>query len=85
MTEETAKEPEKKGRKCHPLAVLKVKYEQWMTEMPVIGFNLGKYDINMVKPYLVKALMEKDLIKFVVKKSNAFMCITTEQLKFVDI
>ena len=78
MVEETTEETEKKGKKNHPLAELKLKYEQWMTEMPVIGFNSGKYDINMVKPYLVKALMENDLIKFVVKKSNSFMCITTE-------
>ena len=85
MTDETTEELEKKEKKSHPLAVLKFKYEQWMMQIPVIGFNSGKYDINKVKPYLVKSLMENDLIKFVVKKSNAFMCITTEQLKFVDI
>ena len=85
MTDETTEEPEKKEKKSHPLTVFKFKYEQWMMHIPVIRFNSAKYDINMVKPYLVKALMEKDLIKFVVKKSNAFMCITTEQLKFVDI
>ena len=85
MTDETAEEPEKKGMKSHPLAVLKSKYDQWMTEMPVIGFNSAKYDVNMVKPYLVKVLMEKDLIKFVVKKSNTFMFITRKRLKFVDI
>ena len=78
MINETTEELEKKRKKTHPLAVLKFKCEQWMMQMPVIGFNSAKYDVNMVKPYLVKALMEKDLIKFVVKKSNAFMCITTE-------
>ena len=85
MTDETTEEPEKKEKKSHPLAVLKFKYEQWMMQIPVVGFNSGKYDINMVKPYLVKSLKENDLIKFVVKKSNTFMCITTERLKFVDI
>ena len=85
MIDETIEEPEKKEKKSHPLAMLKFKYEQWMTEMSVIGFNSAKYDINMVKPYLVKVLMEKELINFVVKKSNAFMCLQTERLKFVDI
>ena len=85
MTDEMAEELKKRGKKTHPLEAVKLKYEQWMTEMPVVGFNSAKYDINMVKPHLVKALMEKDDIKFVVKKSNAFMCITTERLKFVDI
>ena len=85
MIDETTEKLEKKEKKSHPLAVLKFKYEQWMMQMPVIGFNSAKYDINMVKPHLVKVLMKMDAIKFVVKKSNAFMCITTEQWKFVDI
>ena len=85
MTDETTEEPVKKETKAHPLAVLKLKYEQWMTEMPVIEFNLAKYDVNMVKPYLIESLMKTDTIKFVVKKSNSFMCLQTEQLKFVDI
>ena len=67
-----------KVKKSHPLAMLKCKYEQWMTQIPVIGFNSGKYDINMVKPHLVKVLMKMDTIKFVVKKSNSFMCLQTE-------
>ena len=83
--DEAVDDSDKKGKKTHPLAVLKLKYEQWMTEIPVIGFNSAKYDVNMVKPYLVKALTQKDVIKFVVKKSNAFMCIVTERLKFMDI
>ena len=85
MTDETTEEPVKKETKAHPLAVLRLKYEQWMTEMPVIGFNSAKYDVNMVKPYLIESLMKTDTIKFVVKKSNSFMCLQTEQLKFVDI
>ena len=85
MIDETTEKLEKKEKKSHPLAVMKFKYEQWMMQMPVIGFNSAEYDINMVKPHLVKVLMKMDAIKFVVKKSNAFMCITTERLKFVDI
>ena len=85
MTDEMAEELKKRGKKTHPLEVAKLKYEQWMTEIPVVGFNSAKYDVNMVKPHLVKALMEKDDIKFVVKKSNAFMCIMTGRLKLMDI
>ena len=78
-------EIEDKEKKSHPLYTVKFKYEQWMMQIPVIGFNSGKYDINMVKPHLVKVLMKMDAIKFVVKKSNSFMCLQTEQLNFVDI
>ena len=27
---------------------------QWVNQVPVIGFNSGKYDLNMVKEYSVK-------------------------------
>ena len=39
----------------------------------------------MVKPYLIESLMKTDTIKFMVKKSNSFMCLQTERLKFVNI
>ena len=74
-----------KGKKSHPLYAVKLKYEQWITQIPVIAFNSGKYDVNMVKPHLVKVLMKMHAIKFVVKKSNTFMCLQTERLNFVDI
>ena len=67
-------ETEDKEKKSHPLYTVKLKYEQWMMQIPMIGFNSGKYDINMAKPHLVKVLMKMDAIKFVVKKSNSFVC-----------
>ena len=48
-------------------------------------FQSAKYDINITKTHLVKALRSIDPIEFVVKKSNAFMCLQTERLKFLDI
>ena len=29
---------------------------QWVNQVPVIGFNIGKYDLNMVKEYSVKKI-----------------------------
>ena len=29
---------------------------QWVNQVPVIGFNSGKYDLNMVKEYFVKKI-----------------------------
>ena len=28
----------------------------WVNQVPVIGFNSGKYDLNMVKKYVVKKI-----------------------------
>ena len=72
-------------KKIHPLLCLKMKYDTWMTEIPVIGFNSGNYDINLIKPYLIKVLLTSDPIEFIVKKSNAFICLKTKRLRFLDI
>ena len=33
---------------------VKEQWRQWVNQVPVIGFNSGKYEINMVKEYFVK-------------------------------
>ena len=71
--------------KKHPLEKIKSKYEAWLAEVPTIGFNSGKYDLNVIKTYLVKSLKEANGIQYVIKKSNALMCIKTEKLIFLDI
>ena len=77
--------PKNKPKKSHPLYAVKHKYDQWIKQIPVIGFNSAKYDINIIKTNLVQILSQIDPIEFVVKKSNAFMCLQTERLKFLDI
>ena len=76
-------EKEKQKKRNHPLVKVKAKYDAWMNEIPVIGFNSRKYDVNIMKPYLIKKLKEE--LQFVVKKNNSFMCLQTSSLKFVDI
>ena len=31
-------------------------WRQWVNQVPIIGFNSGKYDLNMVKEYFVKKI-----------------------------
>ena len=46
----------------------------------------AKYDLNLIKQKLAKHLeMAKDEYGFVVKKANAYACISTEKFKFLDI
>ena len=35
---------------------VKEQWRQWVNQVPVIGFNSGKYDLNMVKEYFVKEI-----------------------------
>ena len=67
----------------------------WLHQLPVIGFNSGRYDLNVIKqffiPYLLKPSKqdneeeEADETRFVIKRQNTFMCFATKKLKFLDI
>ena len=35
---------------------VKEQWRHWANQVPVIGFNSGKYDINMLKEYFVKEI-----------------------------
>ena len=73
-------------RRSHPLQKLYRQMETYMSQVPIIGFNSAKYDLNLIKRCLVKHLgLHESNDTFVVKKNNAYTCIATETLKFLDM
>ena len=44
-------------------------WKSWVKQVPVFGFNSGKYDINMIKNYFVKNLARISDVN-VAKKEN---------------
>ena len=69
---------------------VKKQLKQWVNEVPVIGFNSGKYDLNTVKEYLVKEISYNKDDKcnedmFAAKKENDYMFLTTSKFKFLDV
>ena len=62
---------------------LKLKFEKFLKNHIVLGFNSGSYDLNLIKKQLIRVLLPK--LDFVIKRSNHFMCIKTETLRFLDI
>ena len=65
-------------------------WRQWVNQVPVIGFNSGKYDLNMVKEYFVKKISynkeeECNEDMFAAKKENDYMFLTTSKFKFLDV
>ena len=59
---------------------------KWIGQVPVIGFNSGKYDLNMIKQYFVERIAENVNAKIkVTKKDNNYMFLTTSWFKFLDI
>ena len=65
-------------------------WRQWVNQVPVIGFNSGKYDLNMVKEYFEKKISynkedECSEDVFAAKKENDYMFLTTSKFKFLDV
>ena len=59
-------------------------WRNWVNQVPVFGFNSGRYDINMIKEYFVKNLAEISDVN-VAKKENSYMFLSTPNFKFLDI
>lgn len=52
----------------------------------MLGFNLVKYDLNLIKMKLVKYLgFYWEEYCFFIKKNNVYVCILIENLKFLDV
>lgn len=60
------------------------RWNEWVNQVPVYGFNSGKYDLNLIKEHLVSAASEDETIK-VAKKDNSYMFLISSKLKFLDV
>ena len=102
-----------------PISSLREQFESYLRELPVIGFNTGRYDLAVIKTYLLSHFCSEEeeeeekeeveevepaafdvteeegnslkkskcssSLRFVVKKTNNYMCIATDKLRFLDI
>ena len=59
-------------------------WKTWVNQVPVFGFNSGRYDINMIKEYFVGDLTEISDVN-VAKKGNSYMFLSLPNFKFLDI
>ena len=88
--EEAENEDEVDGKKrTNPFKKLLDQLFSWLQQLPVIGFNSGKYDLNMIKrlfvPFVLAPREDQDESCFVIKRQNTFMCFSTNKLRFLDI
>ena len=56
-----------------------------VTQLVVVGFNSGKYDLNMLKEILIPYLVYRSGIDLTIKRNQAYLALRTSRLKFVDI
>ena len=60
--------------------------ERYTKTLPVFGFNSGRYDINLIKSYLIPYLInEKEIEPSVIKKGNDFVSFKFGDVQFLDI
>ena len=87
----TEDEENEKESETNPFNTLAGQLHGWLRQLPVVGYNSGKYDLNVIKRFFVPYLMkpseddEIDETRFVIKRQNTFMCFSTNKLKFLDM
>jgi hypothetical protein len=60
------------------------KFERYCKQVPVLGYNSARYDLNLVKERLAGHLdMQTDT--FVIKRNNSYICMSQPHLRFLDI
>ena len=61
-------------------------FERYRNVLPVFGFNSAKYDINLIKSYLLPVLVnERGFEPTVIKKANQFVSFKFGDIQFLDI
>ena len=65
---------------------LKQHLERYVNTLPMFGFNIGRYDLNLIKSYLIPYLIcDKEIEPTVIKKANDFISFKFGDVQFLDI
>ena len=81
--EDEEEEAENGNKTVNPYKTLENQLQVWLHQLPVVGFNSGRYDLNAIKKFFVPLLISNNAA--VIKRQNTYMCLSTDTLKFVDI
>ena len=60
---------------------------RYISQLPVIGFNSGKYDIYLIRQHLLLTLFEisGDEDVSCIKRNNTYLMLSSPNFKFLDI
>ena len=56
---------------------------QWCNQVPVVGFNSGRYDLNLIRKYFISHLGQEDVVS--AEKQGQIMFMKRPQFLFLDI
>ena len=57
--------------------------KQWCSQVPVVGFNSGKYDLPLIRKYFITHLGQENVSSS--EKQGRIMYMNTTQFKFLDV
>ena len=59
---------------------------QYIDQLPIVGFNSGFYDLNLIKPYLLRSLQRFVSLSSIKcnKRNTRFLLLSTPSLRFMD-
>ena len=61
-------------------------FERYINTLPVFGFKSGRYDLNLIKSYLLHYLVhQRDIQPTVIEKGNRFVSFKFGDVQFLDI
>jgi len=66
----------------HPLVRLRDDLEKFINIIPVVGFSSSRYDLNVLRPFLLPHLVKASCV---IKKTNQYLSLSNDRLKFLDI
>lgn len=61
----------------------RTKIEDWCNQVPVLGFNSGKYDLNVLREYSVEKIAEKESTIRVAKHANKIMFLVSRGMSSI--
>ena len=61
------------------------KWIEWENQVPVYGFNSAKYDLPLIKVWLVASVSVNNKDVFVAEKEGNYIFISTPKFKFLDV
>ena len=63
----------------------RIKIEEWCDQVPVLGFNSGRYDLNLIREHFAEHLSETTGKVRVAKNGSKIMFLLTQKFRFLDI
>ena len=59
---------------------------QYIDQLPIVGFSSGFYDLNLIKPYLLRSLQRFVSLSSIKcnKRKTRFLLLSTPSLRFMD-